>query len=102
MFCPKCKSKYEKGFNTCADCGIELIEKLPNKKEFEYIEFTAVAETNNFGAAALAKSILDSEGIKYYVNDVQCYIAGGTFFMQIQVPISDAIRAKELLKDIGL
>jgi hypothetical protein len=37
MFCPKCKSEYREGFNTCADCGTELIEELSNETdEFEY------------------------------------------------------------------
>jgi transcription initiation factor TFIIIB Brf1 subunit/transcription initiation factor TFIIB len=102
MFCPKCKSEYEKGFYICADCGIKLVEELPREKEFEYVELATVAQTNNLGLAALAKSILDSEGIKYYSNDIQFYMARGTFFIQIQVPVSDVIKAKELLKDIGL
>lgn len=42
-----------------------LIEELPSETEFEYVELTTIAETNNLGLIALAKSILDSEGIKY-------------------------------------
>jgi hypothetical protein len=102
MFCPKCKSEYRKGINICADCGTKLIKKLPSETEFEYVEFTTIAETNNWGLVALAKSILDSESIKYYINDIRNYIAGGPLFVQIQVPISDARNAKELLEDIGL
>jgi hypothetical protein len=102
MFCPRCKSEYEEGYYICADCGIKLVEELPGEKEFEYVEFTTVAETNNLGLVALAKSILDSEGIRYYTNEMQFYIARGTFFIQIQVPTSDVVKAKELLKDIGL
>lgn len=106
MFCPKCKSEYREGFNICADCGTKLIKELPSEKrietEFEYVELTTIAETNNLGLIALAKSILDSEGIKYYINDMQSYIPGCILFVQIRVPISDAINAKELLKDIGL
>jgi hypothetical protein len=102
MFCPKCRSEYQEGVSICADCGTELVKKLPRVKEFEYVEFATIAETSNWGLAALAKSILDSEDIKYYTNDMQNYIAGGAFFIRIQVPVSDAERAKELLKDIGL
>lgn len=103
MFCPKCKSEYREGFNTCADCGTELIEELSNvTDEFEYEELTTIAVTNNWGLIALAKSILDSMEIKYYINDIPSYIAAGIIFVEIQVPISEAINAKELLKDIGL
>lgn len=104
MFCPKCKSEYVEGFTICADCGSELIEQLPNESEseFEYVELTAIAETNNPGLIALAKSILNSVGIKYYINDMPIYAPGSGMFIKIHVPISDAIDAKELLKDIGL
>jgi hypothetical protein len=102
MFCPKCKSEYEEGFYICADCGIKLVEEIPKEKGFQYVELVTVAETNDLGLAVLAKSILDSEGIRYYANDMQFYLARGTFFIQIQVPASDVIKAKELLKDIGL
>lgn len=102
MFCPKCRSEYREGFNICADCETELVEELPSETEFEYVEFTSIAETNNLGLIALAKSILDSAGIRYYIDDVQRYIPGCAQFVPIQVPISDAVNAKELLKDIGL
>lgn len=102
MFCPKCKSEYREGFNICADCGIELIEELPSEADLEYVELITIASTNNLGLIALAKSILDSEGISYFINDVQKYIPGCNQFVPIQVPISDAVNAKELLKDIGL
>ena len=101
MFCPKCKYEYVDGINICSDCGTELVEELPIEK-FEYVEFTTIAETNDLGLIALAKSILGSEGIKYYINDMQGFIPGANLYIQIKVPISDATNAKELLKDIGL
>ena len=35
MYCPKCKTEYRKGFNTCADCEISLVEELPPAIEHE-------------------------------------------------------------------
>jgi hypothetical protein len=29
MYCPKCRTEYTKGFNTCADCEVALVEELP-------------------------------------------------------------------------
>jgi hypothetical protein len=29
MFCPVCKTEYRKGFNSCSDCHIELVDVLP-------------------------------------------------------------------------
>ena len=108
MFCPKCKSEYREGISICADCGTELVEELPGEDqiqaecEYEYVEFVTIAETNNRGLIALAKSILGTEGIRYYMDDIQNYISGYTQLIQIQVPASDAVNARELLKNIGL
>jgi len=33
MYCPKCKTEYRKGFNTCADCEISLVDELPPTEE---------------------------------------------------------------------
>ena len=31
-WCPECKNEYVEGITTCADCGVELVEKLPEEK----------------------------------------------------------------------
>jgi hypothetical protein len=30
MFCPQCKAEYRYGFTTCSDCGVDLVESLPD------------------------------------------------------------------------
>jgi hypothetical protein len=37
MYCPKCRTEYRKGFNTCTDCEIALVEGLPSLREHEQI-----------------------------------------------------------------
>jgi hypothetical protein len=32
-FCPKCETEYRAGFNTCANCGEQLVEQLPPPPE---------------------------------------------------------------------
>lgn len=40
-FCPKCKTEYEEGVTTCADCGEKLVRNLPKEpksKDAPYID----------------------------------------------------------------
>ena len=32
-WCPKCRNEYREGFTVCADCGVELVDKLGEKEE---------------------------------------------------------------------
>ena len=31
MFCPKCRSEFREGFTRCEKCGVELVDRLPEK-----------------------------------------------------------------------
>ena len=33
MFCPECKDEFRPGFTHCADCGVDLVEKLPDEND---------------------------------------------------------------------
>jgi len=33
MFCPSCGAEYRAGFVQCSDCGVELVETLPQAEE---------------------------------------------------------------------
>ena len=104
MFCPKCKSEYREGFKVCIDCGLDLVEALPNNEiedlDYEYKELVTIRTTNNQMIIALVKSILDSAEIKYFIK-------GGLSYrnidpMEIQVFEEDAIYAKDLIKELDM
>ena len=107
MFCPKCKCEYREGFNFCSDCEIELVENLPKEEsiveEFEYSEFVTIAETMDFSIIPIVKSILDSGEIRYFIKgEMIRSIAVLNNIMEIQVPLEDAAKAKDLLKDLDI
>lgn len=33
MWCPKCKNEYVEGITLCADCGVELVDELPEETD---------------------------------------------------------------------
>ncbi len=72
MFCPKCRTEYRNGFTTCADCEVPLISELLLdllKTGSEYVKYVHLYSAQNEVELALLKSILDSEGVKYFVRN---------------------------------
>jgi hypothetical protein len=111
MFCPKCKCEYREGFNFCSDCKIELVAELPSEelfvaspsKELEYLELVTIAETSDISIIPIVKSILNSGEIRYFIKGEMIRgIAVFNNIMEIQVPLEDALNAKDLLKDLDI
>jgi hypothetical protein len=71
------------------------------KKEF--IEYVPILETHNAGDRVFLKSVLDAEGIIYFIQGE--YVAPYVFNalpMTLMVKKDQADRAREILKDIKL
>ncbi len=113
MFCPKCKSEYVAGIKICSNCQVDLVDSLEDQGEdvYEYQDLVSVYGPADAGAMAIAKSLLEDEGIKYFVKNeiLQELLGVGRFNTGynpifgpelIQVAPEDAERAAELLKDI--
>ncbi|MCU7494520.1 MAG: DUF2007 domain-containing protein [Ignavibacteria bacterium] len=105
MFCPNCKAEYREGFTRCADCQVDLVDKLP-EEDFELdtdIRFVEILRTLNLVDLAFIKSILDSEGIQYFIKgDIIQNINPLVDPAVLMVREEEADRARELLKDVQL
>ena len=69
----------------------------------EYIEYVPILETHNAGDRVFIKSILDAEGITYFIQGE--YVAPYLFNalpMRLMVKKDQANIAREILKDIEL
>jgi hypothetical protein len=105
MFCPICRTEYVEGVTECADCGVELVESLPEEESFdtEYIDHEPVLGTYNPGDVALLKSVLDSAGITYYfdgdaVNPMRTYVEPAWLYVK-----SDQVEeARDLIDGLEL
>ena len=75
MFCPKCKKKFKWMLLTCPECGVPLIHDVAKPssaaapREVEYVSYVPLYSPQNESESALLKSILDSEGINYFVRN---------------------------------
>ena len=111
MFCPNCGAEYIEGITVCSTCNGPLVNKPPTGIEPGFIKFVTVYETGDPAYIAFAKSLFESEGIKYYVKGegLQDLFAGGRFGtgfnpiigpVAIQVDERDVEKAKDLLSQI--
>ncbi|KKM11226.1 hypothetical protein SY88_09815 [Clostridiales bacterium PH28_bin88] len=113
MFCPSCKYEYVDGVKECPDCKVALIEDLETEKKprLEYVELVTVLATGDPALIAIAKSILECAGIKYFakgerLQDLFGYGRLGPGFnpltgpVEIQVARDDEEAARDLLKGL--
>lgn len=95
----------------CSTCNVPLVKEAPRPIEPGFVRFVTVYKTGDPAFIAFARSILQSEEIKYFIKGegLQDLFAGGrlgTGFnpvigpVEIQVDEKDAEKAKELLKQI--
>jgi hypothetical protein len=97
MFCPQCGSEYLDGISDCTDCGVKLAIHPPAEVETEWIHFVTVLTTRDHAELALAKSVLDGEGIPFFAknDEVESLMAAGP--VEVQVPPEHEQAAKDLL-----
>ena len=103
MFCPECGYEYRQGFSRCPDCDVELVRDAPPEDRTEYGDYVQVLDTFNPFDIALIKSLLDSEGIKYFFIGENF---GGIYPMatapRLMVLREQEDEAREILKDLQL
>lgn len=118
-YCPKCKGEYRKGFTVCADCVVDLVDKLqPEEKkepedglrkhpEMTSLEKEVVLETFIEPVEFMyVASMLDEMNIPYLVrtkrgdNIEKLYTLQTTVEKTIYVDDKDFERAEEVLQSL--
>jgi hypothetical protein len=116
MICPNCKAEYREGFTRCNDCDVYLVNSLPEIKETsveepqvtkedinEDLTFVPVLSTFNLGDIALLKSIMDDQGIEYFLQGENTSYIRAYMDPTILMVREDQVEiTKELLKDFDL
>lgn len=69
MFCPECQGEYREGFTECADCGVALVEKLPEPEaEMDPASdagLVALVRTGDPNELAFAEAVLTDASIPF-------------------------------------
>ena len=111
MYCPACGESFSESAAKCPECGVELAEARTGPPPDPTIQFAPVLTTGDPGVIAVAKSLLEAEGIEYLVRaeGLQDLFGGGRLGAgynllagpaEFVVREDDAARARELLADL--
>jgi hypothetical protein len=65
MYCPKCAVEYQDGYYWCSDCLVPLVHELPYEPVYDYVKAVTAFETTDRVIFAIAKGLLEAEGIPY-------------------------------------
>ncbi len=111
MFCPVCGQEYREGIARCAECDAVLVRERPSPASGEHVEwseFETVLETTDPALIAVAKSLLEAEGIPCSTSGdlIQDLVGLGRFPtggnlatgpVRLMVPLERSAEARELL-----
>jgi len=111
MFCPKCRAEYLDGIYECNDCGEKLVWEMPPDPRKQPLELVTVLTTDNPIQLALARSMLEDEGIPSQVkgegfHNMFAWSGADVKFSPLNEPVEIQVRkedekdAREILKDL--
>ena len=70
MFCPQCEEEYAWDVMVCPVCDVDTVDELPRlgPEPTPDAELVRVFATGDMGVIAIARSLLESEKIDYFVR----------------------------------
>jgi len=109
MYCPRCEKEYPWDVMVCPGCDVDTVDRLGPEPTPD-VELVPVLATGNPALIAIAKSLLDGDGIEYMLKGegLQNLFGIGTasnysFAMgpaEFWVRAADGERARALLADL--
>ena len=111
MFCPQCREEFPWQVMVCPACDVETVDRLPGPVPTPDAALVRVLAAGDPGVLAVAKSLLESAEIDYFVRGEglqdlfglgriteYCFAVGPAEFW---VREDDVDRARELLADLA-
>lgn len=97
-YCPSCRYEYTDEVTTCPDCGVELVDELPEEEET-----VEIYQAEDHNEATIIRSILEEAGIPVRERadvDQELDVFAGPFGEEsIEVPVSVAEQAKKVINE---
>jgi len=100
MFCPKCKVEYRPDFTRCSDCGVDLVDVLPEEDLSSGEALTMLWECDDQTECVGVCRDLRSADIPYHVDEIpyeKTAKMGVKYHYRIPISRNDFDRARELL-----
>ena len=96
-YCPNCKAEYNAGINKCSDCGVSLVEKLPEEPEevIEPVNYKLLRNLPSRLYAEMLKESLQNSGISAVIKGDDIGIMLGSYSTTSPVEISLWVPEKE-------
>lgn len=111
MFCPQCGTEYLEGVEKCADCGVELTHSPPQPKDLQENhdndwppdidpeDCEVIPVLNNPALLGVLKSVLESEGIPYFLHGEHYGMYYTLNSARLIVPKKAVPRVRELVNE---
>lgn len=103
-FCPKCRAEYVEGVRHCEECGISLVDQLPEEVEDSDAALVTVCRARNEIEAQMIRTLLEG-------NRIRCCLSGeslrhthgimvdGIAEVRILVRAEEEKRAREIVEE---
>jgi putative signal transducing protein len=108
MICPNCGQEYDDILiRVCPACDVDLVDRLPGAEPDPNIELVPVFATGDPACIAFVESLLEGEGIEYFVRSdgVQDLVGYGRFGAGFNIatgPAEFVVRAEDAERARGL
>jgi len=108
-FCPVCHAEFKERFAECSDCGVALVERLPQPAATDHesgsdLDVLIVTGLKDPIAIGLAQSLLSEAGVPFFNMDTSTAARqeSGNWlgWWSIRVPHSKEAEAREILESI--
>ena len=92
-FCPECEAEYEEGVERCSDCGVALVETLPQGTEpppdTDEGEPVPFRNFSNAAEASMAEGLLRENGVRAFVSGGEFTVAPSMFGDEIVLMVDE-------------